>query len=77
MGGKLPVLDVNPKELQNVLNQLSYMMNISGVSEQDSLLTDLLLFRQWICSSLQFSLLNFFAGSKCQINNQKYRIVFT
>ncbi|XP_062844042.1 retinal-specific phospholipid-transporting ATPase ABCA4 isoform X2 [Trichomycterus rosablanca] len=30
VGGKLPVLDVDPKDLQKVLNQLSYIMNITG-----------------------------------------------
>lgn len=32
MGGQLPVLDVNPKDIQNVLQQLGRMLNITGVA---------------------------------------------
>lgn len=31
VGGQLPILDVDPEEIQNVLSQLGRMMNISGV----------------------------------------------
>lgn len=31
VGGQLPVLDVDPVNMQNVLHQLGNMMNISGV----------------------------------------------
>uniref|UniRef100_A0A7N8XL60 ATP-binding cassette, sub-family A (ABC1), member 4b n=1 Tax=Mastacembelus armatus TaxID=205130 RepID=A0A7N8XL60_9TELE len=31
IGGHLPILDVNPKDIQNVLHQLGQMLNITGV----------------------------------------------
>lgn len=31
VGGQLPVLDVDPVNIQNVLHQLGNMMNITGV----------------------------------------------
>lgn len=31
VGGRLPILDVDPEEIQNIFSQLGRMMNIKGV----------------------------------------------
>uniref|UniRef100_A0A8C6PAR5 P-type phospholipid transporter n=1 Tax=Nothobranchius furzeri TaxID=105023 RepID=A0A8C6PAR5_NOTFU len=36
VGGQLPILDVNPKDIQNVFHQLGQMLNITGISRVTS-----------------------------------------
>lgn len=38
VGGQLPVLDVDPKDIQKVLTQLGHMLNVTGVTPVRTLL---------------------------------------
>ena len=44
VGGQLPILDLDPTEIQNTLKQVGRMMNITGVHVQEiAFKTDLIL----------------------------------